>query len=59
LRSYTHSAAISSDQKRSRGILLAAMSRHGFKNYFREWWHFYLKTPRLEYLDFPIPPRRH
>jgi D-alanyl-D-alanine dipeptidase len=57
-KSYTRSSAINAEQRRSREILLAAMTRHGFKNYFREWWHFAYPTgqPRQQF-DFPIPPR--
>ena len=57
-KSYTNSSAIDAEQKRARGLLLAAMSRRGFKNYFREWWHFAYpigQTPQQ--FDFPIPPR--
>lgn len=55
-RSHTASAAISPEQRRWRGLLLAAMRRHGVKNYFREWWHFTFGA-RGPSQDFPIPPR--
>lgn len=57
-KSYTRSAAIGVEARRSRAILLAAMTRRGFKNYFREWWHFAypIGQPRQAF-DFPIPPR--
>jgi D-alanyl-D-alanine dipeptidase len=58
LRSYTASTAIDAEPKRWRGVLEAAMSRHGFKNYFREWWHFSFGGPKATQLyDFPIAPR--
>jgi zinc D-Ala-D-Ala dipeptidase len=57
-KSHTASGAISSEQKHTRATLLAAMRRHGFKNYFREWWHFTFAgaTPAPAY-DFPIALR--
>jgi zinc D-Ala-D-Ala dipeptidase len=57
-KSHTGSAAISPEQTRARATLLAAMRRHGFKNYFREWWHFsYAGVPPAPAYDFPIGPR--
>ena len=55
-RSHTASGAIDAEQKRWRGVLVAAMRRHGFRNYFREWWHFSFGPPGERY-DFPIEPR--
>jgi D-alanyl-D-alanine dipeptidase len=42
-----------------RGILLAAMRRHGFVNYPGEWWHFRFgaPVPGAKTFDFPIGPR--
>ncbi|MBI2716105.1 MAG: M15 family metallopeptidase [Rhizobiales bacterium] len=57
-RSHTASNAISSEQKRARATLLAAMRQHGFKNYFREWWHFTYSVPDARSYDVPIGPRR-
>lgn len=59
-KSWTASAAITRAQRRNRMLLKAAMRRRGFKNYFREWWHFEFagSAPRRAY-DVPImPPRR-
>ncbi|HVV62969.1 MAG TPA: M15 family metallopeptidase [Pseudolabrys sp.] len=57
-RSHTRSGAITPAQRRARETLGAAMRKHGFRNYFREWWHFsYGATPAQVY-DFPIPARR-
>jgi D-alanyl-D-alanine dipeptidase len=56
-RSHTASTAISSEQKRARATLLAAMRQHGFKNYFREWWHFTYSVPDARSYDVPIAPR--
>jgi zinc D-Ala-D-Ala dipeptidase len=57
-KSYTRNPVIAASQQRSRATLLAVMSRHGFKNYFREWWHFaYPAGQPPQQFDFPIPPR--
>jgi D-alanyl-D-alanine dipeptidase len=39
-RSYTKSTAISREARDNRTRFVAAMRRRGFRNYFREWWHF-------------------
>lgn len=54
-RSSTASADISAAQRRNRQTLLTAMTRHGFKNYAREWWHFSLPIDGATAADFPIP----
>ena len=56
-RSHTASPAIAAEQKRRRGLLLAAMRAHGFHNYFREWWHFTYGPRPAQLYDFPIGPR--
>jgi D-alanyl-D-alanine dipeptidase len=58
LRSYSANREISAEQKRWRNTLNVAMRRHGFANYFREWWHFSFNgalEPRA--YDFAIGPR--
>jgi len=55
-KSHTTSPAISSDAKRWRATLGNAMRAQGFKNYFREWWHFGFGRPTQAY-DFLIAPR--
>jgi D-alanyl-D-alanine dipeptidase len=56
-KSSAFASNISSEQNHGRVMLLEAMKRHGFKNYFREWWHFsYGPQPRQGY-DFRIVPR--
>jgi D-alanyl-D-alanine dipeptidase len=55
-KSHTTSPAISSDAKQWRATLGNAMRAQGFKNYFREWWHFSFGRPAQAY-DFPIVPR--
>jgi D-alanyl-D-alanine dipeptidase len=57
-KSYTGSSAISATARASRQHFAEAMSRHGFRNYFREWWHFEFRggAPAVIY-DVPIGPR--
>jgi D-alanyl-D-alanine dipeptidase len=58
VRSYTMSNAINPEQRRWRSTLNTAMHRHGFANYFREWWHYSFAgaaEPRV--YDFAIAPR--
>lgn len=57
-KSYTRSAAISREARDNRAQFTAAMNRHGFRNYFREWWHFEFQdgAPLAAY-DVPIGAR--
>jgi zinc D-Ala-D-Ala dipeptidase len=56
-KSATRSAAITPAQRRARAVLKAAMSARGFRNYFREWWHYeFANAPRRAY-DFVIETR--
>jgi len=55
-RSHTSNGAITPEQKRWRGVLNTAMRAHGFKNYFREWWHFSYGGGPAAHYDFPIAP---
>jgi D-alanyl-D-alanine dipeptidase len=56
--SHTSSSAVGAEARRWRGVLVAVMARHGFKNYYREWWHFsYPDRAPDAYYDFPIRPR--
>jgi zinc D-Ala-D-Ala dipeptidase len=54
-RSRTHAGGLTPEQRANRDLLLQAMSRYGFHNYFREWWHFTYPAAdlRQEY-DFPV-----
>ena len=57
-RSYTASSTVTAEQRRSRAALNAAMRRHGFANYFREWWHYsFAGAPEPRAYDFAIGPR--
>ena len=40
VKSYGLNKTIDPEQRRWRGVLNAAMRRHDFANYFREWWHY-------------------
>ncbi len=51
--SHTYSTAISAEQRKWRKTLLSAMAAQGFRNYFREWWHYAYGGSRGTY-DFPI-----
>jgi len=55
-KSHTANSAIQPEQTRARATLGAAMRKHGFKNYFREWWHFTYGAPGPAQ-DFPITRR--
>jgi len=58
VNSHTASTAVGAEQQRSRALLVAVMRKHGFRNYYREWWHFsYAGAGPSFHYDFPIPPR--
>ncbi len=54
-KSWTRAAGLTAEQRKRRMLLLQAMTRRGFVNYKREWWHFSYPAadPRREY-DFPV-----
>ncbi|HXW31028.1 MAG TPA: M15 family metallopeptidase, partial [Xanthobacteraceae bacterium] len=54
--SHTASPAVGAEQRQRRAVLVVAMRKRGFRNYFREWWHFSYGTPAA-YYDVPITPR--
>lgn len=57
-RSYLASTSIAPEQRHWRLLLQAAMRRHGFANYFREWWHYsFYGAPEPRAYDFSIAPR--
>jgi D-alanyl-D-alanine dipeptidase len=56
-KSFTNAASITAEQKRWRGVLVAAMRARGFRNYFREWWHFSYGARPPQSFDVPITPR--
>jgi D-alanyl-D-alanine dipeptidase len=57
--SHTSAQAIGAEARQHRALLVAAMQRHGFVNYHREWWHFsYSRTGSASgTFDFPIVAR--
>ena len=58
LKSFTQSKEISAEQHSNRERLRSAMSRYGFKNYVREWWHYsYSGGANPQIYDVPIAPR--
>jgi zinc D-Ala-D-Ala dipeptidase len=58
VNSHTASAAVGAEQQRWRALLVTAMRKHGFSNYYREWWHFsYAGAGPSGHYDFPIRPR--
>src|SRR3984885_7397427 len=55
-RSWTADASINPEQHANRMLLVAAMRRHGFRNYDKEWWHFTLMPEPFPdtYFNFPV-----
>jgi D-alanyl-D-alanine dipeptidase len=54
-----HTAAgnISLQQHQNRTMLVVAMRKRGFANYFREWWHFTFGGNAAPHYNVPILPR--
>jgi D-alanyl-D-alanine dipeptidase len=58
VKSYGMNKQINPEQRRWRGVLNTAMRRHGFANYFREWWHYsYTDSAEPRAYDFAIVPK--
>lgn len=55
--SHTAAPSIMPQPRKWRQTLVAAMSRHGFANYSKEWWHFSMRGAGRGAFDFPIIPR--
>jgi zinc D-Ala-D-Ala dipeptidase len=55
-RSWTADPTIRAEQHANRMLLAAAMRRHGFRGYDKEWWHFTLRNEPFPdtYFDFPV-----
>ncbi|HLH92702.1 MAG TPA: M15 family metallopeptidase [Xanthobacteraceae bacterium] len=55
-RSWPGNTQVSDAARRNRALLAAAMRRHGFRSYDREWWHFTLRGEPFPttYFDFPV-----
>lgn len=59
-RSHTSNPTVPAQAKRTRSQLGDAMRAQGFKNYFREWWHFSYGKPvqeKAKAYDVPIEAR--
>ncbi|HEU5275025.1 MAG TPA: M15 family metallopeptidase [Xanthobacteraceae bacterium] len=54
--SWPSDTSVSAQARANRATLAAAMRRHGFRPYAREWWHFTLNGEpfRTTYFDFPV-----
>ncbi len=54
--SWPSSRAVTAQQRANRALLRSIMILHGFRPYFREWWHFTLKDEPFPdtYFDFPL-----
>jgi D-alanyl-D-alanine dipeptidase len=56
-KAHTAAPSITPAQRKWRSLLVAAMSKQGFVNYSKEWWHFSLPGAGGRAYDFPIPRR--
>jgi zinc D-Ala-D-Ala dipeptidase len=54
--SWTADTSIGAEAHANRMLLAAAMRRHGFRGYDKEWWHFTLRNEPFPdtYFDFPV-----
>jgi D-alanyl-D-alanine dipeptidase len=55
-KSWPADPTVTPEQHANRMLLAAAMRRHGFRPYDREWWHFTLRGEPFPdtYFDFPV-----
>ncbi|GAB5521422.1 MAG: M15 family metallopeptidase [Rhodothermales bacterium] len=55
-RSHTANPTITETQRANRQKLKAAMDKHGFRNYSKEWWHYTLRGEpfREQYFNFRV-----
>jgi D-alanyl-D-alanine dipeptidase len=55
-KSWTDDPSVTPQQHANRMLLAAAMRRHGFRGYDKEWWHFTLRNEPFPetYFDFPV-----
>lgn len=54
--SHTNSVIVTPQQRANRLLLKSLMEKHGFKNYYKEWWHYnFIEEPFPEtYFNFPV-----
>ena len=57
LKAHTAARSITPAQRHWRDVLVAAMTKQGFVNYSREWWHFSLPRAGGPAYDFPVTAR--
>lgn len=57
-KAHTAAGSVTPEARHWRNLLVAAMARHGFVNYAKEWWHFSLPGAGAKAYDDPIAPRR-
>src|SRR3984893_2887268 len=57
LKAHTAAPTITAEQHRWRNLLVAVMTKQGFVNYSKEWWHFSLPGTGRPAYDFPIKTR--
>jgi zinc D-Ala-D-Ala dipeptidase len=59
VKANTDASGLTAEQRANRRKLVDAMSRRGFKNYDKEWWHYTLdgQPYPTTIFDFPIEPR--
>jgi zinc D-Ala-D-Ala dipeptidase len=57
LKAYTAAKSITPAQRRFRNVLVTVMTKQGFVNYSKEWWHFSLPGAGGLAYDFPITRR--
>jgi zinc D-Ala-D-Ala dipeptidase len=55
-KSWTADRSVGAEAHANRMLLAGAMGRHGFRGYFREWWHFTLRGEPFphSYFNFPV-----
>jgi zinc D-Ala-D-Ala dipeptidase len=56
-KSWIADSTISAEQHANRMMLAAAMRRHGFRGYDKEWWHFTLRNEPYPHTFFDFPVR--
>jgi D-alanyl-D-alanine dipeptidase len=57
VKAHTAARSITPAQRRWRNLLIGAMTKQGFVNYAKEWWHFSLPGAAGPAYDFPIAAR--
>jgi D-alanyl-D-alanine dipeptidase len=56
-KSWTADSTTNAEQHANRMLLAAAMRRHGFRGYDKEWWHFTLRNEPYPHTFFDFPVR--